>query len=393
MINTDDDKLKTFGIFNDSFPPIMDGVSLTAQNYAYWLHQKNQSVCVITPKSPHYSDNEPYPIYRYTSVPIIGRKPYRIGLPDIDFQFKTEIEQISFKLVHAHCPFSSGKLALSIAKKQNIPFVATFHSKYRDDFEHSVYNKFIARQMTNEVIRFFEKADEVWIPQASVEETIREYGYRGKVEIVDNGNDFASKNPIEPIKKAARKELNIPETEMVFLFVGQHIWEKNTRLIIESLALLKDLPFKMFFIGIGYAADDLKQLAEDFGLSDKVEFIGMITQREKLKQYYAAADLFLFPSIYDNAPLVIREAGAMHTPSVLVRGSSSAENVIDNFNGFLVENSIKSFATKLRELMNSPESIRLAGLNASQSIARSWESVVEEVLDRYQKLIERKWRK
>ena len=86
--------------------------------------------------------------------------------------------------------------------------------------------------MTNEIIRFFEKADEVWIPQASVEETIREYGYKGKVEIVDNGNDFASKNPIEPIKKAARKDLNIPEAEMVFLFVGQHIWEKNTRLII-----------------------------------------------------------------------------------------------------------------------------------------------------------------
>ena len=159
MTNTVVDNLKTIGIFNDSFPPIMDGVSLAAQNYAYWLHQKNQPVCVITPKSPNYSDNEPYPIYRYTSIPIIGRKPYRIGLPDIDFTFKTEIEQISFGLVHAHCPFSSGRLALSIANKQKIPFVATFHSKYRDDFEHSVYNKYIAKQMTNEIIRFFEKAD------------------------------------------------------------------------------------------------------------------------------------------------------------------------------------------------------------------------------------------
>jgi glycosyltransferase involved in cell wall biosynthesis len=393
MINNIGDNLKTIGIFNDSFPPIMDGVSLTAQNYADWLYQKKQPVCVITPKSPNYSDNEPYPIYRYTSVPIIGRKPYRIGLPDIDFSFKTEIENISFGIVHAHCPFSSGKLALSIAKKQKIPFVATFHSKYRDDFEHSVFNKYIARQLTKEVIRFFEKADEVWIPQASVEETIREYGFKGKVEIVDNGNDFATNKPIEPIKKAARKDLNISETEMVFLFVGQHIWEKNTRLIVESLAQIKDLPFKMFFIGVGYAASDLKQLVEDLGLSDKVEFVGMITDREKLKEYYATADLFLFPSIYDNAPLVIREAGAMHTPSILVEGSSSAENIIDNFNGFLIKNSIESFVAKLRELMISPERIHKAGLNASQSIARSWESVVEEVLDRYKKLMLRKWRK
>ena len=393
MTDTFGDKLKTIGIFNDSFPPIMDGVSLAAKNYAYWLHQKNQPVCVITPKSPNYSDKESYPIYRYTSIPIIGRKPYRIGLPDIDFQFKTELEQISFGLVHAHCPFSSGRLALSIAKKQKIPFVATFHSKYRDDFEHSVHNKYIAKQMTNEIIKFFEKADEVWIPQASVEETIREYGFKGKVEIVDNGNDFATNNPIEPIKKAARANLNIHETEMVFLFVGQHIWEKNTRLIIETLAQIKDLPFKMFFIGIGYAASDLKQLTEELGLSNKVEFVGMITDRDKLKQYYAAADLFLFPSIYDNAPLVIREAGAMHTPSVLVKGASSAENIKDNFNGFLIDNSIESFASKLRELLNSPEKIRLVGLNASQSIARSWESIIEEVLDRYKNLMLRKWRK
>jgi len=392
MIKTVGDNLKTIGIFNDSFPPIMDGVSLATQNYAYWLHQKNQPVCVITPKSPNYSDNEPYPIYRYTSIPIIGRKPYRIGLPTIDHTFKTEIENISFGLVHAHCPFSSGRLALSIARKQKIPFVATFHSKYRDDFEHSIHNKYIAKQMTNEIIRFFEKADEVWIPQASVEETIREYGFKGKVEIVDNGNDFATDQPIAPIKKAAREELNISETEMVFLFVGQHIWEKNTRLIIESLAQINDLPFKMFFIGIGYAASELKQLAEESGLSDKVEFVGMITDRDRIKQYFAAADLFLFPSIYDNAPLVIREAGAMHTPSILVQGSSSAENVIDNFNGFLISNSVESFSAKLRELIAKPEIIREAGLNASKSIARSWESVTEEVLDRYNKLMQRKWR-
>ena len=164
-------------------------------------------------------------------------------------------------------------------------------------------------------------------------------------------------------------------------------------MIVESLALVKDLPFKMYFIGIGYAAADLKQLVDELGLSDKVEFVGMISDREKLKQYYAAADLFLFPSIYDNAPLVIREAGAMHTPSILVKGSSSAENIVDNFNGFLIENTAESFAARLRELIDSPDRVHLAGANAAKSIARSWESVTDEVLDRYKKLMARKWKK
>jgi len=384
---------KTFGIFNESFPPIMDGVSLATKNYAYWLHQKNQPVCVITPKSPNYSDNEPYPILRYTSLPILMRKPYRLGMPDIDFEYKRKINKVSFCLVHAHCPFSSGKEALLIARKQQIPLVATFHSKYRDDFEQSTKSKIIAGMMTKEIIHFYDRADEVWIPQASVEDTIREYGYKGKVEVVDNGNDFASSQPIEPIKKQSRIELNISENEMVLLFVGQHIWEKNTRLIVESLGLIKDLSFKMFFVGTGYAKDDLQQLVDKLGLSSKVEFVGVITEREQIKKYYAAADLFLFPSIYDNAPLVVREAGAMQTPSILVAGASSAEIVTDNFNGFLTENTTESFAAKLRELITNPEKIKSAGLNASNTIARSWESVTDEVLDRYKNLMQRKWKK
>jgi glycosyltransferase involved in cell wall biosynthesis len=391
IVRTED--LKTIGIFNDSFPPIMDGVSLVTKNYAHWLHKKNQPVCVVTPKSPNHTDNEPYHVFRYTSIPILGRKPYRFGLPDIDLSFKTELEQISFGLVHAHCPFSSGRIALSIAKKQQIPFVATFHSKYRDDFEHSVHNKFLAKQMTNEIVRFYEKADEVWISQSSVEETIREYGFKGKLEIVPFGNDFINNEPIESLKSNARKKLNISDRETVFLFVGQHVWEKNIKLIVESLALINDLPFKMIFIGSGYAKDDLILLANKLGILPKIDFIGVISDRELLKQYYAAADLFLFPSTYDTWALVVREAAALCTPSLLVKESTVANIITDNFNGFLTANSIDSFASKLRELVSNPVLIKNVGLNSSKTLTRSWESVTEEVLDRYQKLMKRTWRK
>lgn len=381
--------LFTIGLFNDSFPPIMDGVSLTTQNYAYWLQKKHQPVCVVTTKTPHHLDNEPYPLYRYSSIPILGRKPYRFGLPDIDLPFQNKIGKLSFSLVHAHCPFSSGRLALNIAKKQKIPFVATFHSKYRDDFEHSVYSKYLAKQMTNEIIRFFEKADEVWISQPAVEETMREYGFKGKIEVVPLGNDFACEHPIKPIKKQARKDLHISDNDTVFLFVGQLIWEKNIQMIVEALALINDLPFKMYFVGNGYANEDLKQLIFTSGLSDKIEIVGVITEREKLKQYYAAADLFLFPSMYDTWALVVREAAALCTPSVLVKDSTVAKFITNDLNGFLSLNSKEAFASKLRKLIANPELVQKVGLNASTSITRSWESVTEEVLDRYHHLINR----
>ncbi|MDR3184561.1 MAG: glycosyltransferase [Prevotellaceae bacterium] len=377
------------GLFNDSYPPIMDGVALTVQNYAYWLHRKNQPVCVVTPKTPEYVDEATYPVYRYASLPLLGRKPYRLGLPYVDIPFQKTIKRTPFKLIHAHCPFSSARVALGLAKQQHIPLVATFHSKFRDDFKRAVNNKQITQWMLNDVIRFFEAADEVWIPQASVEDTIREYGYKGKLEVVNNGTDFSADENIDGLKQQARTALHIPAGMPVFLFVGQHIWEKNTRLIMEALALMSAVPFKMFFIGTGYAAKELQQLAIQHDLQSKVEFLGLITDRKRLQQYYTAADLLLFPSLYDNAPLVVREASAMHTPAILVKDSTAAEIVTDNYNGFLTENASDSLAQRIQTLLKTPEVIKEAGENASKTIARSWNDITEEVLSRYSFLIKK----
>jgi len=386
MIAQQNRKLNTIGIFNDSFPPIMDGVALTAQNYAYWMNEKNQPVCVITPRSPDYTDAENYPVYRYSSFPIFGRKPYRFGFPDMDRTLQSNMENIRFGLVHAHCPFSSGNAALDISRSQKVPLVATFHSKYREDFEQSVHCKLIVKLMVNKIMRFYEKANEVWIPQASVEETLREYGYKGKVEVVANGNDFDTHEPVLPIKKQARQVLKIPADLPVFLFVGQLIWEKNIRMIVESLALIIDLPFKMYFVGAGYASDDIKQLVANAGLTEKVEFIGTIRNREVLKQYYAAADLFLFPSTYDTWAIVIHEAAALQTPSLLVTDSTIAHTITNDVDGFLSENTAQSLAQRLRELIANPALIKKAGACASRTINRSWDSVTDEVLDRYKHL-------
>ena len=230
------------GIFNDSFPPIMDGVAVAAKNYAYWLNKKVGNTCVITPNSPDVVYNEPYPVYGYTSLPIPFRKPYRYGFPYVDRQFMQKMERIPFKLVHAHCPFSSGTIAMRVARQQNVPIIATFHSKYRQDFERIIPNKFIVDYIIKNIIKFYDMADEVWIPQADVEDTIREYGYKGRVEVVDNGNDFTSDNDDTLTKEVSRHELGLSAEDNVLLFVGQHIWEKNTGFIINALEILKEMP-------------------------------------------------------------------------------------------------------------------------------------------------------
>ena len=383
---------RNVGLFNESFPPVMDGVAVCVENYAHWIQEKVGGVSVVTPRklNAHYGQY-PYEVLDYVSVPVPFRHPYVTGIAQIDPLLRAKLYRRRFKIVHAHSPFSAGLMALQVAKSQHIPLVATFHSKFKDDFREVIPSDMVVDQAIKIVMEFFDRADEVWVPQASVEEVIREYGFKGHVEVVDNGSDLVADYP-DAYFEEARKALGIAPGEFVFLFVGQHIWQKNVRLVIDALEKIKDLPFRMFFVGTGYAAGEMKDLVAQKGLSDKVTFTGMLTEREKVTRYYAAADLFLFPSLYDNAPLVVREAAALHTPAVMVEGSTAATILRDGENGYLVPNELDAFAARLRELYRDREQVRRVGLSASRTIVRSWEDVVGEVLDRYDALIARKTR-
>jgi len=379
--------VKNIGLFNDCFPPVMDGVSVCVYNYAYWMQKKVGGVSVITPnvQGTDYSKHD-FEVMDYFSVPVPFRHPYVTGIAEMDPTFDSKMMSRCFKIVHAHCPFGSGLAAQRVAKFNGIPCVATFHSKYRDDFSRVIPSKMVVDKIIKHIVSFYENCDQVWVPQESVKEVIREYGYNGPVEVVDNGSDLCADYP-EKFFVEAREALGIGPDEFVMLFVGQHIWEKNVKFIIEGLERIKDQKFRMLFIGTGYAADEIKQLVSDKGLEEMVTFVGSVGEREKIKQYYAAADLFLFPSLYDNAPLVVREAAALNTPAVMIRDSTASTILEDGNNGFLVENDITSFEQKLRELINDTKRVHKAGIQASKTIVRSWEDVVEEVLDRYNSLI------
>jgi glycosyltransferase involved in cell wall biosynthesis len=364
------------GEFNDSFPPIMDGVAIVVKNYAYWLNKKHGSCYVVTPASPNYQDNEEFPVLRYYSVPLPTRHPYRYGIAGLDRTFLKRIREIPFDIVHAHSPFSAGGIALDIARRRNIPIVASFHSKFYDDFKLALKSDLLARQALEKVIQ-----------------TLRSYGYKGPVRIVYNGTDFTF--PENPEKEVAKvnERLQLSPNELVFLFVGQHIWQKNVRMIIESLHLLKQkgTKFKMIFVGTGYAAGEMKMLVKKLELEEYVHFIGVVLDRDLLRALFMRADLFLFPSAYDNAPIVVREAAATRCPSLLVEKTNAAEGVIDNYNGFLAPNDAGLYAERLFKLIADREKIRQVGFLAQKTISKGWEELVDDVYKNYLEVID--WHK
>ncbi|MBR1538296.1 MAG: glycosyltransferase, partial [Bacteroidales bacterium] len=324
------------GLFNESFPPVMDGVAVCVENYARWMQEKVGGVSVITPHNPgaDYSD-KPYEVLDYLSVPVPFRKPYVTGLSEVDPLFMRQLLRRKFKIVHAHSPFIAGRTASHVAYVQKIPLVATFHSKYREDFARVVPGGIVVDTLIKDIVRFYKRADVVWVPQESVKDVLYSYGYKGQVDVMPNGCDLAGDYP-ESFFSESRAALGLKDGEFTLLYVGQHIWEKNLRLTLEALGRIKDIPYHMFFIGTGYAEKEMQEMTDRLGIRDHVSFIGRVTDREKLKQYYAAADLFLFPSLYDTDGLVVREAAALNTPSVMLKEASAAGMLTDGETGFKI---------------------------------------------------------
>ena len=146
----------------------------------------------------------------------------------------------------------------------------------------------------------------------------------------------------------------------------------------------------MFFVGTGYAENDMKAMVSSLGIEDKVTFAGRVIDRERLKRYYAAADLFLFPSLYDTDGLVVREAAAFGTPSVMLREASASGMLTDGVTGFRIDGTLDAYEALLRALAADPARLRAVGLGA-RSIVRSWEDIAGEALDRYNALLTRRY--
>ena len=152
-----------------------------------------------------------------------------------------------------------------------------------------------------------------------------------------NGTDLFTVTPEG--KRAAFLQYQIPEGVPVLIFAGQQNLKKNPDSVLRACALLKAQGQKTFLIMVGTGPDlgKIKALARELSLERDVLFTGFISDRELLMALYERADLMVFPSLYDNAPMVVREAAVMGTPALLIEGSCSAEGVVHGQNGYLCD--------------------------------------------------------
>ncbi len=379
-----------FAMFNESYPPQTDGVAQTTRNYAVWLNRKHGGCCVVAPQhalaAGHQYDEE-FPVIRFASMPLFLVKEYSLGLPQIAFRTSQKLSEMPIDLVHAHCPFASGTLAMKTAVKKDVPLVATFHSKFADDFAQRLKMENAGKIAARYTAKFFSMADEAWAVNNSTAQTLRDYGYRGPITVMPNGCDFEPMARTDGNRAAVLRQFGLTDKPLL-LFVGRVVEQKNIPFLLQALGQIKaGSEFNLLVIGDGEGVGPYQKLAQELGLADRVKFAGAIREREPLRGIYAAADLFVLPSVYDNAPLVVREAAACGCPSALITGTNAAEGITNGVNGFTSELDPAAYGQMIRGLLAHPEAIREAGDNARETVYVSWERIVDRVAVEYRRII------
>ena len=388
MIN---DKIKILEAI-DSYYPCIDGPINVVTNYATNL-QKSEVCSVAAPaakKKDHYVDNFDFKVFRCKSFG--APEGYRSPVPFFDKKFKKAIMEEKFDIIHAHSPFTMAKFLQKIAKKQHIPLVLTLHTQYKEDFKRVFkgFKPFVWISMKF-IMRTVNKADAVWTVNDSSVKILRDYGYKGEVDVVRNGTNFKYPENAEELIQRINKLHNLEGQKNVFLFVGRVSFYKNITLMAEALKILKEQgeDFKMIIVGGGFDTEAYQKQVHELGLDDKFIFAGRIADRELIQAYYLRSDLFLFPSTFDTSSLSPIEAAAHKLPSLLIEGSYTAENIIDNKNGFLSKETAEDYAAKIKEIIHNPKLLEDVGQEAHRNLYRSWAMVTEEVDKKYKEVIEK----
>ena len=190
-----------------------------------------------------------------------------------------------------------------------------------------------------------------------------------------------------------RVRYGLPPTAPLLLYVGGIDPRKNTRFLIQLVARLRaDLqpPPVLAMVG-GYAKDDqfplLQRQIRECGVEDGVRLLGYVSD-EALVELYHAADLAVFPSLYEGFGFPVLEAMACGVP--VVAGNNSSIPEVASGAGILVEdNDIDGWREAIRTVLASPEraeQLALSGIARAKEF--SWRRTASLTLQAYGAFLE-----
>jgi len=342
----------------DTFAPDINGAARFAERLAGGLVRNGHEVHVI---AAAYDSSEGPRIENHDGVNIIVHRLRSHRVPQhktlrwtqpwgMTGKIRKILSEVQPVALHVQSHLLVGRFAYAAAKSLGIRVLATNHVMPENLMKYSLLPKFLhgsaMKILWADAGRMLRKMDAVTTPTKRAADLLESAAGVSGVLAISCGIDasrFANNTPVQ-------------NTNPVALFLGRLDDEKRIDVLLRAVGLLNDYPsLKVELVGDGGERQRLERLCEELGISDRVKFLGHVSD-EELPGIYERATVFVIPSIAELQSIATMEAMASGRPVIGADAMALPHLIHDGDNGYLFPpNDSDALADRLRRVLSADQ--------------------------------------
>ena len=323
----------------DTFAPDINGAARFAERLAGGLVRNGNEVHIIAPSNEDWHgtriethDEAQMVVHRLKSHRLRNHKTLRWPTPfGMTRTIRNIVKDVNPDALHIQSHLMVGRFALRAAKGFKVRKIATNHIMPENLLRYSLLPKFL-HPLAMKIIwadagRILKHMDALTTPTRRAADLLERAAKLEGVLAISCGIDasrFANNTPTQNEKPVA-------------LFLGRLDDEKRLNILLDAIARLDSHPdLRLQLVGDGGERERLTKQAATLGISDRVEFLGHITDQE-LPGVYENCTVFVMPSIAELQSIATMEAMASGRPVVAANAMALPHLVHNGDNGYLFE--------------------------------------------------------
>jgi len=279
------------------------------------------------------------------------------------FYAKKLFKKNQYNLIHAWFGIPCGFIAMLLGKPYLVSLRGSDVPFHNPRFE--ILDKFFFKHLSKIIWR---KARVIIANSEGLKKLAQKTAPNQKIEIIYNGINTKEFKPVK--NKKSSKVLRI-------ICVARLTKIKGIDYLLKALGTLRNKNIVLTLIGDGKEKENLKELAKDLKIEEKVKFLGSIPH-QKIVKYYQESDIFVLPSLNEGMSNTILEAMACKL-AIIATNTGGTKELIQG-NGFIVPKAdTDALRNAIKQFLNNPLLIKSMG-EKSRSIAEqmNWSEVAEK---------------
>ena len=297
----------------------------------------------------------------------------------------TTNEKDDYDIIHINTIFPKSVIIAKMAKSKGKKVIFHAHST-EEDFKNSFkFSNGFAPAFKQWLKFAYGQADLIITPTPYSKKLLESYNLGKEIIDISNGIDLDFFKRTEEGAKAFRQKYGFKKDDKVIMAVGLYIERKG---ILEFLELAKRMP-EYKFIWFGYTSPALTTIKVNEAMKHKssnVYFPGYVNSSE-LKDAYSGCDVYIFPTKEETEGIVLLEALAMKTKTIISDIPIYDSWLLDGVNIYKAKNTLE-FEDKIKKIIDNKlpdlteEGYKVAENRSIESIGRKLKKVYEKVMEK-----------